>query len=174
MPDNFETNAASGGETFASDLIAGVQHPRSKVQYGDDGAATDVSPTNPFPADRVFVSPQTTHALSASVVAGGSADLDSDQVASGKTAKLIAVWVGASVPVKAELKTVTNGIASSILATLFTWPGRSDAIPMPSGQFITVAEDVGAGFDGFRVTATSMDTGSGTADLYSTFFYDEA
>lgn len=40
-----------GGDTIATDDIAGIKHQRVKVQYGDDGAATDVSDTNPLPID---------------------------------------------------------------------------------------------------------------------------
>lgn len=49
MADNFVSNPASGGLTFASDDIAGVQYPRSKVGFGTDGAYGDVSSANPFP-----------------------------------------------------------------------------------------------------------------------------
>lgn len=51
MADNTELTAGSGGDTIATDDIAGVKHQRVKVQYGDDGSATDVSDTNPLPVD---------------------------------------------------------------------------------------------------------------------------
>lgn len=41
MADNVIANAGSGGATFASDDIAGVQYPRSKVVWGPDGTAND-------------------------------------------------------------------------------------------------------------------------------------
>lgn len=41
MADNFVTNAGSGGNTYASDDIAGVHHPRVKISLGVDGVATD-------------------------------------------------------------------------------------------------------------------------------------
>lgn len=49
MPDNFPTNAGSGGVTFASDDIAGVHYPRVKLSVGADGVAVDVSATDPMP-----------------------------------------------------------------------------------------------------------------------------
>ena len=49
MADNVTLNSGSGGATCASDDIGGVQHQRVKVQYGEDGSATDVSDTNPAP-----------------------------------------------------------------------------------------------------------------------------
>jgi len=41
MADNFVTNAGSGGSTFASDDVSGVQYPRVKISVGSDGSAQD-------------------------------------------------------------------------------------------------------------------------------------
>lgn len=41
MADNVTANSGSGGATFATDDIAGVHYPRSKIALGADGAATD-------------------------------------------------------------------------------------------------------------------------------------
>jgi hypothetical protein len=49
MADNFETNAGSGGNTYASDDIASVHYPRVKISWGVDGAAVDASNSDPFP-----------------------------------------------------------------------------------------------------------------------------
>ncbi len=49
MADDVELNAGSGGATVAADEISGVHHQRVKVQYGEDGSATDVSSANPMP-----------------------------------------------------------------------------------------------------------------------------
>lgn len=49
MADNVVANAGSGGSTFATDDVGGVQYPRSKQVWGVDGTATDVSATNPLP-----------------------------------------------------------------------------------------------------------------------------
>lgn len=51
MADNTVLNAGTGGDTISTDDIAGVKVQRVKVQYGVDGAATDVSDTNPMPVD---------------------------------------------------------------------------------------------------------------------------
>jgi hypothetical protein len=48
VADNFITNAAAGGATFAADDIGGVHHPRVKLQQGADGAAVDVSAAAPL------------------------------------------------------------------------------------------------------------------------------
>jgi hypothetical protein len=42
LVDNFTTNAGSGGQTFASDDIGGIQHTRVKISSGRDGVASDV------------------------------------------------------------------------------------------------------------------------------------
>ena len=40
MADNTVLNAGSGGDTIASDDIAGIKHQRIKIEYGEDGSAT--------------------------------------------------------------------------------------------------------------------------------------
>lgn len=49
MPDNIVANPGAGGVTLASDDIGGLQYPRSKVVFGEDGTAVDASATNPLP-----------------------------------------------------------------------------------------------------------------------------
>ena len=51
MADNVTLNSGTGGATLAADDISGIHHQRVKIQYGVDGAATDVSDTNPLPID---------------------------------------------------------------------------------------------------------------------------
>jgi len=53
MADDVQLNQAAGtaGATIAADEIGGVHHQRVKVQYGDDGSATDCSSSNPLPVD---------------------------------------------------------------------------------------------------------------------------
>jgi len=110
-----------------------------------------------------------THATSATLAAGGQVDVDATQITSGLTGKLIQLVLTASVPFKAELKTVTNGVASGALVT---WIDRHVDFTAASKKFLTVAENAGAGIDTFRITFTNLDT-SEAADVYATFFYDE-
>lgn len=49
MADNTTLNPGTGGDVIASDDIAGVKHQRVKIEFGEDGSATDVSATNPLP-----------------------------------------------------------------------------------------------------------------------------
>src|SRR5689334_18222090 len=49
MADNVVANAGAGGATFATDDIAGVHYPISKIAYGALDSATLVSTANPMP-----------------------------------------------------------------------------------------------------------------------------
>ena len=49
MADNTTLNTGTGGDVIATDDIGGVKHQRVKVEYGEDGSASDVSPTNALP-----------------------------------------------------------------------------------------------------------------------------
>lgn len=49
MADNVTTNPGTGGATFATDDIGGVQWQRVKVAWGADGVANDVSNADPLP-----------------------------------------------------------------------------------------------------------------------------
>lgn len=64
MADNFPTNPGSGGSTFASDDVGGVQYPRVKVSVGPDGTAQDSY--TPFR----LISAATTNATSVKASAG--------------------------------------------------------------------------------------------------------
>ena len=53
MVDNFTTNPGSGGKTFASDEIGGIDFPRTKLIHGADGANDgDVSTVNGLPVQQ--------------------------------------------------------------------------------------------------------------------------
>jgi hypothetical protein len=68
MADNVTANPGSGGATFATDEIAGVHYPRSKMAWGADGVANDVSEANPMPVAVAGVATQATLAVLASAV----------------------------------------------------------------------------------------------------------
>lgn len=172
MADNTVLNAGSGGDVIATDDIAGVKHQRVKVEHGDDGSATDASATNPLPVGLGLVAPKASHATVAALAAGGSSDLDSDQIAVGKTGKLVAVVLASSVALKGILQTVLNAAASADKLTVFSKAGEAAVMVMPSREFFTQAQDAGAGFDGFRLRVTNLDP-SQAADAYATFFFDE-
>jgi hypothetical protein len=56
MADNVTANPGSGGATFATDDVSGVQFPRTKLALGGDGVHDgDVSNTNPLPVSLASV-----------------------------------------------------------------------------------------------------------------------
>lgn len=55
MADNLTTNPGTGGAVIATDEIAGVHYPISKLAFGDLDAATLVSSANPLPVGGAFV-----------------------------------------------------------------------------------------------------------------------
>lgn len=81
MADNTTLNAGSGGDTIASDDIAGVKHQRVKIEYGTDGSATDVSDTNPLPVDDAGGSLTVDGTVTANLSATDNAVLDAIQAA---------------------------------------------------------------------------------------------
>lgn len=54
MADNITVNPGSGGATIATDDIAGKHYQRVKLTFGVDGAAADVSATDPLPVTGQF------------------------------------------------------------------------------------------------------------------------
>ena len=174
MADNVQLNTGVGGAIAAADEIAGVQYQRVKIIHGIDGVNDgDVARVNPLPVDvHALVAPKAVLATSVGLAAGASIDLDSDQIASGKTGKLLMLLVCASVPCKAVLQTVTNGVPSAPRATFFGLAGRNAMLPIPSKHLYQIAHSGIAGFDGFRVTVTNLDN-SNAADVYANFAYDE-
>ncbi len=173
MADNTQLNTnTTVGDKIATDDIGGIKHQRVKIEVGVDGVAQDVHDGRPMPVKEGMTSPMTSFAMSSSLADGGITDLDSSQIGSGLTGKLVAVLLTASVPVKGELKTVLNGIESSVILVMFAMAGESVLLSLPNKDFVTQAEDVTAGLDGFRLSVTNLDN-ENAADVYATFFYDE-
>ena len=61
MADNFVTNAASGGVTFASDDNTGVHFPYVKMVWGADGTFNLVTSANPVPVSIIAALPAGTN-----------------------------------------------------------------------------------------------------------------
>lgn len=176
MANDIVLNPASGGATLATDeQTSGAHVQKIKQGFGPDASdITLVSKTDPLPVDVQAITAATrSHATTASLAAGGSTDLDSAQISSGTTGKLMAVWACASVPMKVELKTVLNAVESAVLAVGFAQAGDTLQLVVPTKEAITQAESATAGLDGFRASVTNLDT-SQAADAYCTFFWDEA
>lgn len=173
MSDNVILNPGTGGATIRTKEISGVQVPTSLVTLTD--GSTDqgfVGRSNPMPVRSYGVTAaKITYATQATISAGGQAVLDSAQISSGKLGHLIAVIVTSSVPFKADIRTVSDGVES---ATKAIWFARDCGwyFNCPDRDFITVSQNPTLGLDGFRAIVTNLDT-SEAADIYGVFYYDE-
>ena len=64
MVDNYEADLGSGGKTFASDQVGGIDFPRILPVFGlSDQAKTDVSLTNPLPVHEISARDDATLAI---------------------------------------------------------------------------------------------------------------
>lgn len=68
MADNVVSPVPSG-TTLAADDISGVLYPRTKVSFGSDGIAIDVSSTAPLPIDTVVKSAAVSRSMTANTTA---------------------------------------------------------------------------------------------------------
>lgn len=169
-------------------VVGGTPVERERVQLSGTGATEIVAVTSTAPAGtemgvvtrNVPSGTQTVRELvtagkivpasMAAVAAGGQATLDSDQISTGKTGKLVEIVVTASVPFKVVVQTVLEGVATDRMVWISQISGW-DWTP-PVRNLITVAQSAGVGFDGFRAVVTNLDP-TESADLYATFCYDE-
>jgi len=78
VADNSELDAASGGDTIATDEISGVHHQKMKMEFGLDGTAIEVSAGNPLPVTDPFLEAATGGVPNRSValVFGRNPDID--------------------------------------------------------------------------------------------------
>lgn len=115
-------------------------------------------------------SPQHAQLKAGDVVAGLAVDKDTPSIAVGTSGKLGGVTIAATVPVKAEIKTVSGGVETLHDVVFTNEAVLSYTWEPPHDTYITLAGGAG---NKFRVTLTNLDTRD-TADLYATIYYDEA
>lgn len=120
-----------------------------------------------------LASPQTSTGLVAAVVPGGTGSLDSNQITSGLTGKLFRFEAWSSAPFNVVLQTVLNGAATTII-TRSGGPNKDVEWATPHRDFLQQAESATAGFDGFRLLFTNLDTGVAGTDMHGNFYWDEA
>lgn len=130
---------------------------RLQVDIISGGSSSEVAPTG-------ISSEAVTYA---SVSAGGSQNLDTAAI--NGTRYLAGVDVTSSVPFKAVVKTVLNGVETT-KTVLFGRAGEVVAYRTPHRHYFSLngSGRTGANLDGFRVSVTNMDT-SEAADVYATF-----
>ncbi len=159
-------------------LIGGTHRERMQIAGALPAEISRVINTDSAAGDYALVvrqaaldAPQVATASVASVAPGGTGSVDGAQISSGLTGKLLSFIAVSSRPFKVELQTVLNGVAT-LVSTHFGWDGEV-VWRTPHKDLVQQAENAGAGFDGFRLLFTGLDTGAVAADMYGTFYYDE-
>lgn len=154
---------------------------RERHQFAGAGATEicRVLSSDPASADHglvtresALVSPQDSEATVATVAAGSTGSVDSTQLSSGVTGKLLSFEADGSAAFKVELQTVLNGVPTTRI-TKISRGGQGVSWKTPHKDLISQAESATAGFDGFRLLFTNLDTGSGSTDFHGSFLWDE-
>jgi len=120
------------------------------------GAETPTAPVNNYDT-------------TASIAAGASDDHDTVDFGAA-TRKVTTIIFGASVPLRAELKYVDNGVATT-MGVFWSPAGETITVRPPHRDYWSRTFAALAGFDGFRLTRTNMDA-SEAADVYSNIMYE--
>lgn len=147
MADNL--TAPGAGAVLATDEVAGVHYPRTKLSFGADGSATDVSSDNPLPVEIIGAVSLDSSALTA---------LETIDLGASSLAALENVTVGGTV----ELGLTSLAALESITATgpLTDTQLRATAIPV-SGQFYQATQPISA-------TALPLPAGAATQATVAT------
>ncbi len=183
MSDNFIGLPTSGpGEKLDTELLTvGAESVnRERMQIAGAVAAEIARVLNSDPAAGDYglvtreagpVSPQISTGSDTNIVPLANATVDSAQLTASTTGKLLAFEACGTVAFKVQLQTVINNVAT----TRMTRFGRAGDVSWitPHKELITQVHDVGAGFDGFRLLFTNLDTGALATDFYGTFLWDE-
>jgi hypothetical protein len=101
-------NTGTGGDTIATDDIAGVKHQLVKVEYGVADSATPVSTTNPLPVDQTNTTVADGGTLPAKGVQVGGTDGSVFQVMSTDNAGRVNTNVNGTVPVSIAATQAVN------------------------------------------------------------------
>jgi hypothetical protein len=103
VADNTTLNTGAGGDTIATDDIAGVKHQLVKLEYGVLDSATLVSTTNPLPVDQTNTTVADGGVLPAKGVQVGGTDGSVFQVLSTDNAGRLNANINGTVTVDTEL-----------------------------------------------------------------------
>lgn len=115
MADTFTTNPGSGGATFGSDDVGGVQYPRIKNSYGRDGTAVDVGTLS-----AKFISAASTNATSVKASAGVVFAIIAQNL--NASVRYLKLYNKASAPtVGTDTPVFTMPIPASATGAGFTW-----------------------------------------------------
>lgn len=145
MADNYQTNTGAGGPTFASDDIGGVQHPRAKIEWGEDGSATDSSLSAPLPVQssletgRVMAFGISAAPKFALISASASGDNSIIALVAGKKIRVLGYTLVVSGAITAAFRSGTNPLTGGMS---FAANGGAAVAISPLGQFETSSSAV--------------------------------
>jgi len=180
VADNFESNAGSGGDTFAADDIAGVKYPRSKIIIGADGANDgDVSSANPLPVTgTVAVTNAGLTELAAAI--NGSSQVDVNIAASaasvavtnaGLTELAAAINASSQMDVNIAASNATITVSSHDVTNAGTFAVQVDGSALTALQLID--DPVFADDAAFTIGTSKVMVAGGVVDDASTDSADE-
>lgn len=165
MADNTVLNAGSGGDTIATDEIAGIKHQQVKVEWGVDGTATPVSAANPMPVVQTG-----THAVNATLGAETTKVIGTVNLAAAQTLATVTTvgTVSAVTAISNALPAGTNAIGK-LAANSGVDIGDVDVtsvIPGTTATSLGKAEDAGhtSGDTGVMALAVRRDADTTLAD----------
>lgn len=182
MADNYIQLPADGsGKKLDSDeLVVGantVHRERDRIAGAGAAEIADVKASDP--AGSLYglvtrpigvVAPVRSALSSSNLAAGASVNLDATTIASGKTGKLMGVYVASTVPCKWVIQT-RDGASVVNVGVMVTSPMRlMESWEPPDKRFDTLA--YGNGDENFRVAVTSLDARN-AGDVYATVYFDE-
>jgi hypothetical protein len=132
VADNTTLNAGAGGDTVATDDIAGVKHQLVKVEFGVADSATPVSTTNPLPVDQTNTTIADGGVLPAKGVQVGGTDGSVFQVLSTDNAGRLNANINGAVPVtdNAGSLTVDAPVAAPVFVRLSDGAAAISALPV--------------------------------------------
>jgi len=167
MSDNTQLNAATTvGDVIASDEIGGVKYQRVKLDFGADGSASDVSPSNPLPVRQQNPDVVTVRAN----VTGAQTDAALVSVGPGSRIVVTRCSISVANNVTADPSCVIGfGSAStpSTSGVLFAHPGMVAGGHYPEGNG---GGDLGKGADGEDVRITNSAPTGGSFDVVLSYY----
>lgn len=146
MADNKQSGAAVGsGPTFATDEINGVDYPRTKVVWGVDGVATDVSAAAPLPVVQTGTPALPTGAATEATLSAASAKLPAalGQAAMAASMSVAIASNQSAVPVSAASLPLPSGASTeaTLAAASAKLPATLGQKAMTASMAVTLASD---------------------------------
>lgn len=131
MADNITLNSGSGGDVVAADDIGGVKYQRVKVNFGVDGAATDVSSSNPLPVtvSGLTATLDTGSTLNVSITTGDTVPVSVQSMPTTTVNGSVSITTGDSVPVIVQSVPTTTVNGSVSITTGDTVPVAVKSMP---------------------------------------------